>query len=80
MSASLYRKYRPSKFSDLIGQDHVSLALQNAMSENRLSHAYLFSGTRGTGKTSTARILGAVLNCEKFKDGFGVDAKLVEPC
>lgn len=80
MSTSLYRKYRPSKFSDLIGQDHVSLALQNAMSENRLSHAYLFSGTRGTGKTSTARILGAVLNCEKFKDGFGVDAKLVEPC
>ena len=80
MSQSLYRKYRPSKFNELIGQDHVSLALQNAMSEDRLSHAYLFSGTRGTGKTSTARILGTVLNCEIFKDGFPKDAKAIEPC
>jgi DNA polymerase-3 subunit gamma/tau len=80
MSTSLYRKYRPSKFSELIGQDHVSLALQNSISEARLSHAYLFSGTRGTGKTSTARILGTVLNCETFKDGFPKDAKKIEPC
>lgn len=80
MSTSLYRKYRPSKFSELVGQDHVSLALQNAISEDRLSHAYLFSGTRGTGKTSTARILGTVLNCEVFKEGFPKDAKAIEPC
>ena len=80
MSSSLYRKYRPSKFAELVGQDHVSLALQNAISEDRLSHAYLFSGTRGTGKTSTARILGAVLNCELFKDGFPKESKEIEPC
>ena len=80
MASSLYRKYRPQRFSELIGQDHVAKALQNAMSENRLAHAYLFSGTRGTGKTSTARILGTVLNCQSFKDGFPKDPSEVEPC
>lgn len=58
----------------------MARALQNALSEGRLAHAYLFSGTRGTGKTSSARILGAVLNCQTFKDGFPKVAIEVEPC
>jgi len=80
MASSLYRKYRPQRFSELVGQDHVAKALQNALSENRLAHAYLFSGTRGTGKTSTARILGAVLNCQTFKNGFPKEPSEIEPC
>lgn len=80
MAGSLYRKYRPQRFAELIGQKHVARALQNALAEGRLAHAYLFSGTRGTGKTSTARILGAVLNCQQFVNGFGKDPAEIEPC
>src|SRR5688500_4913997 len=69
---SLYRRYRPGKFSELRGQEHLKLALQNAIREGTVSHAYLFSGPRGTGKTTTARILAKALNCEKAVDG--------EPC
>jgi DNA polymerase III subunit gamma/tau len=57
------RKYRPQTFDDLIGQSHVSRTLKNAVAQNRLAHAYLFVGPRGTGKTSTARILSKALNC-----------------
>ena len=57
------RKYRPQTFDDLIGQPHVSRTLKNAVAQNRLAHAYLFVGPRGTGKTSTARILSKALNC-----------------
>lgn len=62
---SLYRKYRPRSFADVIGQSHVTQTLLNALTEGRISHAFLFSGPRGTGKTSTARILAKALNCEK---------------
>ena len=62
---SLNRKYRPQQFSDFVGQGHVTKTLENAVAEDRIAHAYLFSGPRGTGKTSTARILAKALNCEK---------------
>jgi DNA polymerase-3 subunit gamma/tau len=64
LSVSLYRKYRPLTFADVIGQDHVTRTLVNAIRQGRVSHAYLFSGPRGTGKTSTAKILAMALNCE----------------
>jgi DNA polymerase-3 subunit gamma/tau len=69
---SLYRRYRPRRFSELKGQDHVVKALRTAVAEGREGQAYLFSGPRGTGKTSSARILAKVLNCENPQDG--------EPC
>lgn len=62
---SLYRRWRPTTFSDVLGQAHVTETLVGAINEDRLSHAYLFAGPRGTGKTSTARILAKALNCEK---------------
>lgn len=66
------RKYRPQRFDDVIGQDHIVKVLKNAVKRNRIPHALLFSGPRGVGKTSTARILAMALNCEKVEDG--------EPC
>jgi DNA polymerase-3 subunit gamma/tau len=65
VSLALYRKYRPSRFADVIGQDHVTEPLSNALRSGRTHHAYLFSGPRGCGKTSSARILARSLNCEK---------------
>jgi DNA polymerase III subunit gamma/tau len=66
---SLYRRYRPQRFDEVLGQEHVTRALRNAVRDNKVSHAYLFSGPRGTGKTSTARILAMALNCEHPVDG-----------
>ena len=66
---SLYRRYRSKTFQELVGQDHIVTALKNAVTENRVGHAYLFSGPRGTGKTSTARILGKALNCINLQEG-----------
>ncbi len=60
---ALYRKYRPQRFGELVGQEHVTGALQNAVRDGRVGHAYLFSGPRGNGKTTTARILAKALNC-----------------
>ena len=65
MSLALYRKYRPSIFADVIGQEHVTVPLSNALESDRIHHAYLFSGPRGCGKTSSARIMARSLNCEK---------------
>ena len=65
----LARKWRPLTFDDVVGQEHISRTLKKAVETDRVSHAYLFSGPRGCGKTSTARILARVINCEKVKDG-----------
>jgi len=68
----LYRKYRPRSFSEIVGQDHVKKVLTNALKMGRVAHAYIFAGPRGTGKTTTARILAKSLNCENRKGA--------EPC
>ena len=65
MSEALYRKYRPSTFDDIVGQEHIERTLKNALEQQKVSHAYLFCGPRGTGKTTMARILAKALLCEK---------------
>jgi DNA polymerase-3 subunit gamma/tau len=69
---ALYRKFRPKKFEDIVGQEHITRTLRNQIISNRVGHAYLFNGTRGTGKTSAAKILARAVNCLNPKDG--------EPC
>ena len=67
-----YRKFRPTRFSEVKGQDHIVKTLENQMRTGRIGHAYLFCGTRGTGKTTVAKILAKAVNCEHPVDG--------EPC
>ena len=69
---ALYRRYRPETFAEVIGQDHVTTPLRAALNNNRVNHAYLFSGPRGCGKTTSARILARALNCEQ--------APVSDPC
>lgn len=69
MYQALYRKWRPKTFSDVIGQSHITQTLQKQVAEGRTSHAYLFTGTRGTGKTTCAKILAKAVNCEQPVDG-----------
>ncbi|MBI2411410.1 MAG: DNA polymerase III subunit gamma/tau [Candidatus Kerfeldbacteria bacterium] len=72
MSTSLYQKYRPQRFADMVGQEHIRTTLQNELRDQAVAHAYLFCGPRGTGKTSTARLLARAVNCQQITDG--------EPC
>src|SRR3712207_2512195 len=69
---ALYREWRPRTFEEVVGQEHITLTLKNQMKNNRIAHAYLFCGTRGTGKTSTAKIFSKAINCLNPQDG--------EPC
>ena len=87
------RKWRPQKFSELIGQEHIVRTLHNAIEMDRVAHAYLFSGTRGVGKTTTARLLAKALNCaegptpepcdqcnfcKEIRDGISVDVMEID--
>ena len=70
--SALYRRYRPQTFSAIVGQEHVTRTLRNAIASGQVSHAYLLSGSRGIGKTTIARLIAKAVNCTKAKDG--------EPC
>ncbi len=69
MYIALYRKWRPKRFEDISGQEHITVSLKNQIKANRISHAYLFCGTRGTGKTTAAKILAKAVNCLDPRDG-----------
>ena len=66
---ALYRKFRPDNFMDVKGQDHIVTTLKNQIKSDRIGHAYLFTGTRGTGKTTVAKLFAKTVNCENPQDG-----------
>ena len=78
----LARKFRPQTFASIVGQEHISKALQNAVLRNRIPHALIFTGPRGVGKTTTARIIAKILNCQKITPEYIANAKAedIEPC
>src|SRR5664279_5742845 len=80
MELSLYRKYRPQTFAEIAGQDHVSRTLQNAVRSGTVAHAYVFAGSRGTGKTSLAKILAKALDCTGPDAEHPVTEPTVTPC
>lgn len=80
MSLTLYRKYRPQTWSDLTGQNHIKVTLQHEIENNKVAHAYLFTGPRGVGKTTTARLLAKALNCQDRKDGQSEPCNKCESC
>ena len=74
------RKYRPAKFSDITAQEHVTRTIQNALRSGRIGHGYIFSGLRGVGKTTAARIFARALNCQKLIDDADYLQQVTEPC
>ena len=80
MSQTLYRKYRPAGFADLSGQNHIKVTLQNEIAAGKIAHAYLFTGPRGTGKTTTARIFAKAINCENSVSLEGEPCNKCEAC
>ena len=72
--AALYRRYRPQTFGAIVGQEHVTRTLRNAIAAGQVAHAYLLAGVRGTGKTSIARLIAKAVNCPNAKDGEPCDA------
>ncbi len=78
--SSIYSKYRPQLFSEIVGQSHIVRTLSNAIKNNRISHAYLFTGPRGTGKTTLARLFAKTINCQNKQKQKVKEAVLVEAC
>jgi len=80
MSLAIYRKYRPQNWSDLTGQNHIKVTLQNEIASGKLAHAFIFTGPRGIGKTTTARLLAKSLNCEQRKEGESEPCNVCDSC